>query len=183
MSTQPEQVNGLIASVNALKAYFEGIRASIDAKVSAMQILVTQGLSDLQVFGDGGHGSTVVNAANFFTGESGSCYLHFKLPLKADVNNEMIHLHFRGYAYGAAEVVDTTVVGYCYVPANNVINVGVSGTHSPALYKGSDGYIYARMHFPSCYYLTVAVDTTRVGNGRLFRRGEIEVIKSDNATL
>jgi hypothetical protein len=37
MSTQPEQVNGLIAAVNALKAYFEGIRESIDAKVVEMR--------------------------------------------------------------------------------------------------------------------------------------------------
>ena len=34
MSTQPEQVNGLIAAFNSLKSYFEGIRTSIDEDIN-----------------------------------------------------------------------------------------------------------------------------------------------------
>ena len=47
MSTQPEQVNGLIASVNALKAYFEGIRERIDAKVVAKEAEVDASILSL----------------------------------------------------------------------------------------------------------------------------------------
>ncbi|WP_025821939.1 hypothetical protein [Shewanella marina] len=135
------------------------------------------------VLGDGGRGSTVINAANFFTTEHGSCYLHFKLPLKADEDHEMIHLRVRGYAYGEAKIVDATLVGYCYKPSDNVINVETQGSHQPALYKGSDQMIYARLFFPNNYFLTVTIDTTRVGNGRLFKRGDIEIIKSSSSTL
>ena len=181
MST--ENVGLLITAVSALKKYFEEIRESIDAKVAEMLSLVSAASSDLEVFGDGNQGSTVVNAASALFSEGGNCYLHFKLPLKADENHEMFHLHIRGYAYGEAKVIDATLVGYCYKPSANVINVGVEGSHQPALYKGSDNAIYGRLYFPNCYYLTVAVDTLRVGNGRLLRRGDIEIIKSENETL
>ena len=156
---------------------------TLNSRVAAKEQAVDKAISDLTVLGDGGMGSTVINAASFFTGEKGSCYLHFKLPLKADINYDMIHLHIRGYAYGEAKIIDATLVGYCYKPRDNVINVETQGTHQPTLYKGSDKTIYARLYFPNCYFLTVTVDTTKVGNGKLFRRGDIEIIKSSQSTL
>ncbi|TMO67473.1 hypothetical protein [Pseudoalteromonas aurantia] len=158
-------------------------RNEVDNLISTTNTKVDNKLSSLSIIGDGGHGTRAINVAHLFTPEQGATFVHIKLPLKADTNHEMFHLKVSGYAYGEAKLVDATLVGYCYKPRDNVININTAGSHSPHLYKGADGYIYGRLTFTSQYYLTLSIDTMRVGNGRLFKHGDIELIRSDAETL
>ncbi|KNC65019.1 hypothetical protein AC626_25785, partial [Pseudoalteromonas rubra] len=74
---------------------------------------------------------------------------------------------------------------YCYATDKNVRNIECIGSHAPTLYRGSDGYAYCRLSFENIYHLTLTVDTMRVGNGRLLKKGDVEVIVSaqDDASL
>ncbi|CAM3965945.1 hypothetical protein [Pseudoalteromonas byunsanensis] len=157
--------------------------AEVDSLIASTNNKVDSKLNQLSVIGDGGYGSRAINVANFFTNDTGATHLHFKLPFKADADHAMFHLHIKGYAYGEGKAVDATMVGYCYKAVENVINVDVVGTHAPHVYKGADGYIYGRLSFSNQYYLTISVDTMRVGNGRLYKHGDIEIIRSELETL
>ncbi|MBD1582494.1 hypothetical protein [Pseudoalteromonas sp. S16_S37] len=189
-----QDIAKLIEASNDLTTIVDNKITDIDAKVasksSEIDSLITSTndkvdskLNQLSIIGDGNFGTRAINVARYFTGSGGKANLHFKLPLKADTDHDMFHLKIYGYAYGEAKIVESTLVGYCYKPSNNVINIEVNGTHSPHLYKGSDGYIYARLSFETFYYLTVSVDTMRVGNGRLLKHGDIEIIRSEQETL
>ncbi|NOU49527.1 hypothetical protein HG263_03055 [Pseudoalteromonas sp. JBTF-M23] len=155
----------------------------VDSLITSTNSKVDDKLNQLSIIGNGGYGSRAINVANFFTNDSGVTNLHFKLPFKADTDHAMFHLHITGYAYGEGKIVDATLVGYCYKVVENVINVDTVGTHTPHVYKGSDGHIYGRLSFTNQYYLTLSVDTMRVGNGRLYKHGDIEIIRSEQETL
>jgi hypothetical protein len=135
------------------------------------------------IIGDGGHGTRAINVASYFTNGSGATYLHFKLPYNLKIDNKMYHLHIRGYAYGESKAVDATIVGYCYKNGNKLCYLNATGSHQPTSYVGSNNDIYARMYFPNKYYLTVTIDTIKVGNGTLLKSGDIEIIDSRNSTI
>ncbi|MCF6435205.1 hypothetical protein [Pseudoalteromonas sp. MMG022] len=189
-----QDIAKLIEASNDLTTVVDNKIVDIDAKVASksaeVDSLITNTnnkvdskLDQLAVIGNGGYGSRAINVANFFTNDSGVTNLHFKLPFNAATDHAMFHLHIKGYAYGEGKVVDATMVGYCYKAVEDVINIDAVGTHAPHVYKGSDGHIYGRLSFSNQYYLTVSVDTMRVGNGRLYKHGDIEIIRSQQETL
>jgi hypothetical protein len=45
---------------------------------------------------------------------------------------------------------------------------------TPACYVDTNGNIVMRILVPSIYYTTIRIDTMRVGNGRLFKLGDLK---------
>ncbi|MCG7536506.1 hypothetical protein [Pseudoalteromonas sp. OOF1S-7] len=151
----------------------------VNSFVAQQKARVDSSLDDLTVIGDGGKGTLSFGIAQFFTSGSGPTTVHLRLPLNVKTMDEMFHLKVRGYAYHEAKVVDATFVGYAYATYGDLINEQAIGSHLPTLYVGSDDHVYCRLSFAQKHFLTFSVDAMRVGNGRLFRSGDIEVIESD----
>ena len=151
------------------------INTLVAAKLQEVDTRLGNALSDLTVLGDGSIGSTVINAASVFSPVGGEAYIHLRLPFKTDTDAQMFHLHVRGYLYASAEVLDTTLVGYCYRVENALLNTQATGTHTADFYTTADNTVCCSIPLPSGYYATAVVDTTRVGAGRLIKRGEIEM--------
>ena len=115
-------------------------------------------------------------------GTNGNVYLHLKIPLNINTTSEMFWFHMTGYAFGAAKMIDELIVGYCYVPSKAVINNSASGNFAPTVYVDASGNVVLRLLFSSIYYTTLKIDTMRVGNGRLFEKGDLIARLSLNAT-
>jgi len=115
-------------------------------------------------------------------GTNANVYLHLKVPINVNVNSEMMWFHLTGYAFGAAKIIDETIVGYSYAPSKTILNNGASGNFSPTMYKDASGNVVLRLLFTSIYYTTLKIDTMRVGNGRLFEKGDLVARLSLNAT-
>lgn len=108
-------------------------------------------------------------------GTSANVYLHFKTPMNVNTRSEMFWFNIRGYCYGAAKIIDEVLTGYCYGTTNSLIHKANSGSMSPDSYTDSAGNVILRILVPNTYYNTVSIDTMRVGNGRLFNAGDLEV--------
>lgn len=126
-----------------------------------------------------GLGALVLNVASFFSSKSEAGYLHLKTPFKKEQAN-MIYLQFRGYGlYASSKIINDVASCYQY-PNSNPNWVNVKGDHEPVFYIGSDGHVYCRLTIDNFYYLTVSVDSTRVGNGDLVPVGSCEFVKTDS---
>lgn len=133
-------------------------------------------------------GSTREGIAKYFTSNnSGTDIFHIKLPLKVNTNSEMYHIKASGYAYGAADIIDVTWVGYCYSPAANITSTKTGILNSTAItagqYVGTDSHVYLWMKLPNTYFSTFKLDSIRVGNGRLIKSGDVQIIVSSQAQL
>ncbi|WP_046005602.1 hypothetical protein [Pseudoalteromonas rubra] len=164
----------------------ESINNTVSSKMTEVNSFVAQqkarvdsSLDDLTVIGDGGLGTLSMGIAHFFTSGSGPTKVHLRLPLNVKTHDEMFHLKVRGYAYHEGKVVDATFVGYSYARIGELIKKQAIGSHLPTLYVGSDDHVYCRLSFTHKHFLTFSVDAMRVGNGRLLKAGDIEVIESD----
>lgn len=129
-------------------------------------------------------GSTREGILKFFTYEhSATNIFHIKLPYKADTDYAMFYLKATGYNYSQGDIIDVTWVGYCYQPDGNVINhkshVAVSATITAGQYVGSDSHVYIWLKLPNTYFSTFKIDSMHVGNGRLLKQGDLEIIVSD----
>ncbi|MFC0119033.1 hypothetical protein ACFFK7_14070 [Pseudoalteromonas xiamenensis] len=173
-----QDIANLIDASNNLTTIVDNKIQSIDARVIKQAQEVEEAMKRLQTIGTGGVGTRAIGVCNYFTAQHGSAFIHLKLPLKLSLHNEMFRLDVTGYAYGEAKPVDSVFVGYCYKNGNGLVNTNCSGSHSPHIYRGSDDHVYCRLTFPTQYFLTLSVDTIRVGNGRLLKHGEIELINS-----
>lgn len=133
------------------------------------------GGSTIGVNGDGSIGSVVINAANFFTHKLGAGRVIITLPLNVNKHSEMFSLKINGYAYGLLRNVSQEVSGYCFSVSKSLINTASSGASTfPVVFSVSPvGDVQIELTFASLYFLTLSIDTIRVGNGRLLKRGSI----------
>lgn len=106
-------------------------------------------------------------------GTNANVYLHLKVPVNINVDSEMLWFHLTGYAFGSAKMIDETIVGYSYAVSKTLLNNNAAGNFSPTLYTDASGNVVIRLLFPSIYYTTLKIDTMRVGNGRLFNKGDL----------
>ncbi|MCG8552318.1 MAG: hypothetical protein MI799_18095 [Desulfobacterales bacterium] len=151
----------------------------------------TEPLSALHVDGSvitgSGRGSTTHNVLNYFTNQETTHHVHIKTPFNPNIRSQMFHLKVRGYAYRAQQIIDLTFAGYAYFATKTLrypVTLDPSGALNPVAYKGSDGYIYLRFTPANTYYITLAVDSMYVGNGKILKAGDItEVILSSSAEL
>lgn len=133
-------------------------------------------------------GSSREGFVKYFTTENGGTdYFHIKLPYKVNTDSKMYHIKASGYAYNSAAIIDVIWVGYCYYPQNNIIrtdtNVSRSTTITAGQYVGTNNHVYLWFKVPNTYYTTFRLDCMYVGNGELLEEGDVEIIKSPNATL
>jgi hypothetical protein len=124
-----------------------------------------------------GGGEEIWSQGDFGTvpnlGTNANVYLHLKVPVNINVNSEMLWFHLTGYAFGSAKMIDETIVGYSYAVSKALLNNNATGNFSPTLYTDVSGNVVIRLLFPSIYYTTLKIDTMRVGNGRLFNKGDL----------
>lgn len=135
-----------------------------------------------------GIGAKTINVVSFFTQTSSSAlYIHIRTPFKPSVHTNMYHFKVEGYAYGDAKDIDLTFVGYSYALTPSIITAPQSrdpqGHFNPTQYIGSDGNIYLRFKPGNVYFLSLRVDSTYVGNGRIVYPGEMTVYESAAGTL
>jgi len=130
-----------------------------------------------------GSGGFAAEGADINANSTGSVWLHFKLPWVDALVPAMFHLHITGYLYGQADFLDEVLVGYAY-HGKKLLNHRAEGRHEPLLYRGSDGFIYARIKIKSAYFATVAIDSMKVGVGRALKLNELVVtVTSDKEKI
>ncbi|MBQ4814014.1 hypothetical protein J8M20_21795 [Pseudoalteromonas luteoviolacea] len=168
-------VNTKVAEMNTRVAQKE---TELDNAVAHQVGRIDAALDNLGIIGDGSIGTKSIAVATYFSGDHGASYIHIKLPFKIDEHNCTYHIGVSGYALQEGKIVDSTFVGYCNEATNKLVHPHHSGTHEPYSYIGSDQHVYLRLNFESKYYLSLSVDSMYVGNGRIIKRGEIEVIAS-----
>ena len=147
-------------------------------------------------FGDLARGSRSFNIASAFSeiaSAEGAHFVHLKTPLRTDTHSEMFHIAFSGYQYSpSGEAISSIVTGYCYAAGSEIVSNGFSGSHEPtdgalnpipSAYISSDGFVCVRIKVDSAYFLTVVADAMRVGNGRLLRREDVQLIVSKEEAL
>ncbi|MBV6203229.1 hypothetical protein KUU18_29435 [Pseudomonas aeruginosa] len=188
------QIASLVTAANNLTAAVNGKIGAIDARMDTAEAEFEEWRNQKDVEGSLGAFGTIRRnmfqgfiqslggpagvAANsgFDTvdlGTNTNVYVHFKVPLNVNVNSEMFWFSIKGYSYGSSQIVDETMVGYCYKPTLSLQNVATFGSMSPAVYKDANGNVVLRILLPSAYYTTLRIDTMRVGNGRLFNVGDL----------
>lgn len=106
-------------------------------------------------------------------GSRANVYLHFKTPLNVNENNEMFWFNIKGYSFGSASAINETIAGYCYSANQNISNKVAVGTFNPDSYTDTAGNVILRIKIPDIYYTTIKVDSMKVGNGRLFKLGDL----------
>ncbi|QTL34090.1 hypothetical protein [Pseudoalteromonas viridis] len=173
-------IASLVEASEALTSTVDNKIQSIDSTVSSKMAEVNSALDDLRTIGGGGVGTRAIGVANIYTQAGGKNNVHLKLPLKLTEHNEMFHITVTGYGYGEGKLVSATFTGYCFKDSDILTNMECTGTHNPMIYRGRDNHVYCRLSFETTYFLTLSVDTMRVGNGRLIKHGDIEVIFSKN---
>ncbi|TQF71858.1 hypothetical protein [Pseudoalteromonas luteoviolacea] len=174
-----EQLTGIVDTK------IEDINSTVSSKVSEMDSTISQqvtridnAINNKHIIGEGGQGTKSFAIAGYFTNVGETTNIHIKLPYKLDTHNCMFHVSVNGYAYGEGKAVDSTFVGYCYKNGNNLIHTQNLGTHEPDSYVGSDNHIYLRLTFSSTYYLTLSVDSIKVGNGTVLGVGDVTIISN-----
>lgn len=204
MSTQ--ETAALIESVNQMTATVAGKMGQIDQKVASAQAQFDEWRQLKDVIGDpGGQGTMRLNIFQGFIqgtgapfdiggtggfsgkiadlGSSTDVYIHFKTPMNINTSDEMFWFNIRGYCYGSSSVIDETIVGYAYSPQRNIINKAAFGHMSPESYADSAGNVIFRIKIPIAYFVTLRIDTMRVGTSKLFDIGSLDTKVSLTATV
>lgn len=114
------------------------------------------------------------------TDQAANQYIHLKT--NQNMNNVMFAVQFQGYEYGSSKPIDSTVVGYPYQPANDVINKGTSGTHTCGAYKSSDGYVVLTIYLASTYYVGLLLNQIGAGPQGLYPLNITSATYSSSAT-
>lgn len=133
-------------------------------------------------------GSTREGIAKYFTANhSATDIFHIKLPYRVTTDRAMYHIKASGYAYGAADIIDVTWVGYCYAEISNITNNKTGILNSTAItagqYVGSDSHVYLWFKLPSTYFSSFKLDSMRVGNGGLITSSDVQILVSSQAQL
>lgn len=169
----------------------EGAKRAAEIHAPVTSINGQTGAITLDINDGTAKGSVRNGILKFFTPLNGTTHIfHLKLPYKADTDNKMFHLHATGYAYGSADIIDVTWVGYCYKNGSGTnrlrsTKTGIlnSSTITAGQYIGSDEHIYLWFKPTSTYYTTFRLDSMRVGNGTLIEEGDVTLTMSATATL
>jgi hypothetical protein len=148
--------------------------------------------SDITSYPDTGIVSQNV-ARGFYHGQSPT-YVHILLP--SDFNNtgyQMFLLEIKGYNFGAgtstALLLNLMIGGYVTPASNggpirNVTGWSAQGDFAPtAYYSNTYNRGIARFYLSRPYYTSYAVNSMCVGNGRIIKPGELQIIYSSSATL
>lgn len=188
------QVASLVTAANTLTGAVEGKVGEIDQRMSEAEAEFLEWRNQKDLEGDpnaygtirrnifqgfiaslGGPAGVHPNSGfeNLDLGTNLNVYLHFKIPLNVNIHTEMFWFNIKGYNYGAAKIIDETIVGYCYKPDLTLINTAAFGNLTPAVYKAANGDIVLRVLLSNAYFSTIRIDTMRVGNGRLFNVGDL----------
>lgn len=93
-------------------------------------------------------------------------YVHLKT--NQTINNVMFCVKFNGYAYGEGKPIDATVVGYPYIPNNNIINIGTYGSHVCGAYRSADGRVVLTIYLTSTYFVGFLLDQIGAGPQGMF---------------
>lgn len=171
-------------AMTALQAQYAAKIGQINASVAAALVQFDAWRADRDVLGQNGAtlngsrrmamfqgllqfphqvGSKTLGFANINQVASNSnVRIHFKTPLTNLVDGQY-RFDFQGYNYGASELVDARCAFWSI--GGTLFALAVSGTHSPHVYKGSDGFIYLRLSFTALSYLTLAVDCQATVHG------------------
>ncbi|TMP35511.1 hypothetical protein [Pseudoalteromonas rubra] len=187
-------IASLVEASEALTSTVDNKIQSIDSTVSSKMTEVNNfvaqqeakiggALDQLSIIGDESNGTLSIGVAHFFTAGTGATKVHLRLPLNVKEDVGMFHLKVRGYAYNEAKPVDATFVGYAYKVNGDLIKEHAEGSHLPTLYVGRDDHVYCRLSFTNKHFLTFSVDAMKVGNGPVLKKGDIQVIESDQDTL
>lgn len=133
-------------------------------------------------------GSTREGIAKYFTANhSATDIFHIKLPYRVTTDRAMYHIKASGYAYGAADIIDVTWVGYCYAEISNITNNKTGILNSTAItagqYVGSDSHVYLWFKLPSTYFSSFKLDSMRVGNGGLITSSDVQILVSSQTQL
>lgn len=197
------QVTELVSSANALTGAINGKVGEIDQRMTVAQADFDEWRQKKDVIGDpNGYGTMRMNILQGLVvqtragaplsygdlpavdlGVESNVYIHFKTPLNVNKHNEMFWFNIRGYSFGTAKIIDETITGYCYVATRSLTSQSSFGNFTPESYVDSAGNVILRILAPNIYYSTVRVDTMRVGNGRLFALGDLDVRMSLAATV
>lgn len=199
------QIAALVEAANALTGSVNGKVGEIDQRMSAAESefetwrslkdvegdplalgTIRRNITQGHIYNTGVGGGGPLSAGDIPTTDLGTndlVYVHLKTPLNVNINSEMFWFNIKGYSYGSAQIVDETIVGYCYSPTLVITNKSAFGNMTPDVYKDTAGNVVLRLLLPSSYYTTLRVDTMRVGNGRLFNLGDLVVKLSLSATV
>ena len=118
-------------------------------------------------------------------------YLHIHTGLFTNIDSKMFHFHVKGYAYGAAEIIDLIFVGYCYKAGDALYHQKVSQRADTALITDVGVYrnvttkeIILRFASPtSTYYMTFVIDSQVVGNGSIYQSEDFSMEFNSNIEL
>jgi hypothetical protein len=136
-------------------------------------------------------------ARGWYYGEEGRTtptYVHILLPADfTNTDNQMFLLEIKGYNFGAsgsATLLLNLMIGGYVTPASNggpIRSVAVwsaQGDFAPtAYYSNTYNRGIARFYLSRPYYTSYAVNSMCVGNGRIIKPGELQIIYSSSATL
>ena len=121
-------------------------------------------------------------------------YVHILLP--SDFNNtqnQMFLLEIKGYNFtsvsNVASLLNLMIGGYVTTvsnggPIRKVASWSAQGDFAPtAYYSSAYNRGIARFYVANPYYTSFAVNSICVGNGRLIKPGELQIIYSTSATI
>jgi hypothetical protein len=205
--TVEERIGDLVASVDQQTTAVENLAGSIDQQMTAALADFELWRNDRDVIGDLTGYGTVRKAIfqgfvhntdeNLYTpsgqgdfagkvaslGTRSLVYFHFKTPMNINVDADMFRFDIKGYSYGSSAIIDEVIVGYCYNATPSLINKASFGGLNPDSYVDSAGNVILRILMPNAYYTTLKIDAMRVGNGRLFNNGDLDVKLSLASTV
>jgi len=117
-------------------------------------------------------------------------YVHILLP--SDFNNsnsQMFLLEIKGYNFTNAYLLNLMIGGYVTPASNggpirNVTGWSAQGDFAPtAYYSNTYNRGIARFYLSRAYYTSFVVNSICVGNGRIIKPGELQIIYSTSATI
>jgi len=117
-------------------------------------------------------------------------YAHILLP--SDFNNtnsQMFLLEVKGYNFTNSYLLNLMIGGYVTLASNggpirNVTSWSAQGDFAPtAYYSNTYNRGIARFYLSRPYYTSFVVNSICVGNGRIIKPGELQIIYSTNATI
>jgi len=121
-----------------------------------------------------------------------SFYTHILLPPDFNQNNyQMFLLEIKGYNFrsATAQLINLIVGGYVTPvsnggPIRNVSAWQALGDFNPtAYYSSTYNRGVVRFYLSNAYYASFVVNSICVGNGRIIKPGELQIIYSSSATL
>ena len=172
------------AFANGLTVTQEG-----DVGIGTSEPAATLHVNGPAIIGSGGRGTRSLNIAEYFSSlNDTNAYIHLKTPFNPAIEADTFHIKVSGYSLHnfSNHLIDLTFTGYSYTACNCVAyttTLDPTNQYSPAIYKGSDNFIYLRFKPANTYYLTFVVDSIFVGNGRILKPGDIQVVPSSSVTL